>query len=56
MTVEATQELKWWMQEMQNHNGSPLLRNPPDLVIESDASCLGWGATLKDQGLITGGQ
>ena len=28
----------------------------PDLVIESDASHLGWGATLKDQELKTGGQ
>ena len=56
MTVEATQELKWWMQEMQSHNGSPLLRDPPNLVIESDASRLGWGATLKDQELKTGGQ
>ena len=28
----------------------------PDMVIESDASRLGWGATLKGQGLRTGGQ
>ena len=28
----------------------------PDMVIESDASRLGWGATLKAQGLRTGGQ
>ena len=40
MSVEATQELKWWMQEIQNHNGAPLLMDPPDLVIESDASRL----------------
>ena len=34
----------------------PLLRNPPNLAIESDASPLGWGAALKDQELTTGGQ
>ena len=34
----------------------PLLRNPPNLAIESDASPLGWGAALKDQELKTGGQ
>ena len=39
---EASQELGWWMQEMQNYNKAPLLADPPDLVIESDASRLGW--------------
>ena len=53
---EASQELGWWMQEMQNYNKAPLLADPPDLVIESDASRLGWGATLKGQELRTGGQ
>ena len=38
------------------NTGAPLLMDPPDLVIESDASRLGWGATLKDQKLKTGGQ
>ena len=41
---------------MQNYNKAPLLADPPSLVIESDASCLGWGATLKGQELRTGGQ
>ena len=56
MSVEAKQELGWWMQEMQNHNGAPLLMDPSDLVIESDASRLGCGATLKGKKLRTGGQ
>ena len=56
MSVEAKQELGWWMPEMQNHNGAPLLMDPPDLVIESDASRLGWGATLKVKELRTRGQ
>ena len=56
MSVEAKQELGWWMPEMQNHNGAPLLVDQPDLVIESDASRLGWGATLKVKELRTRGQ
>ena len=56
LSVEARQELVWWTQEMQDHNGAPLTMGTPDMVIESYASCLGWGATLKGQGLRTGGQ
>ena len=56
LSVEARQELVWWTQEMQDHNGAPLTMGTPYMVIESDASCLGWGATLKGQGLRTGGQ
>ena len=56
LSVEARQELVWWTQEMQDHNGAPLTMGTPDMVIESDASRLGWGATLKGQGLRTGGQ
>ena len=56
LSVEARQELVWWTQEMQDHNKAPLTMGTPDMVIESDASRLGWGATLKGQGLRTGGQ
>ena len=48
---EASQEIVWWMQELQKYNKAPLLVDPPNLVIESDASGLGWGATLKGQEL-----
>ena len=41
ISTEASQELVWWMQEMQNFNKAPLLVSPPDLVIESDVSRLG---------------
>ena len=56
MSVEAKQELGWWMTEMQNHNGALLLMVPPNLVIESDASRLGWGAILKVKELRIRGQ
>ena len=39
------------MQEAQNYNGAPISMAPPNLVIESDASYLGWGASVKGQEL-----
>ena len=41
LLVEARQELVWWTQELQEHNGDLLMMGTPDMVIESDASCLG---------------
>ena len=52
--ANAKEELMWWVQEVQKYNGAPLLVAPPDMVIESDASHLGWEATLKGQELRTG--
>ena len=56
ISLEAKEELRWWMQEAQNYNGAPISMAPPNLVIESDASYLGWGASVKGQELRTGGQ
>ena len=47
LSVKARQELVWWTQEMQEDNGTPLMMGTPDMVIESDASRLGWDATFK---------
>ena len=44
------------MQEALNYNGAPISMTPPNLVIESDASHLGWGTSVKGQELRTGGQ
>ena len=45
----------WWVQEVQTFNATLLVTSPPELIIESDASCQGWGATLKGQEVATGG-
>ena len=47
ISVETKEELWRWMQVAQDHNGTPLLMSPPDLIIKSDASRLGWGATSE---------
>ena len=55
ISTEAKQELLWWNHQAQKYNGTPLIPRPPDMVIETDASSLGWGATLKGPDLRTGG-
>ena len=44
ITKEAQQELNWWVEESQSQNGCPIQAVTPDLVIQTDASKLGWGA------------
>ena len=46
-------DLTWWIEEAESHNGRPLQINTWDLSIESDASMTGWGAIC--QGRTTGG-
>ena len=54
ISVEAKQELMWWAQEAQIFNTTPLVIPPPELIIESDASRQGWGATLRGQEVTKG--
>ena len=49
----AQQELVWWRDHLTAWNGKSLLRKQEDLIIETDASNLGWGASCK--GVQTGG-
>ena len=52
-THESKEELTWWDTQMSKWNGRHILAKEPDLVIESDASTLGWGASC--QNINTGG-
>ena len=49
----AKEELLWWVHQLATWNGRTILSKTPDLVVESDASLLGWGAVSG--GLRTGG-
>ena len=42
------QDLTWWFQELPRHNGRSMQIVQWDMVIESDASTLGWGASLNN--------
>ncbi|XP_053309715.1 uncharacterized protein LOC128471763 [Spea bombifrons] len=44
LTVEAREELLWWLKHVDAWNGKAIFSSLPDIVIESDASQLGWGA------------
>lgn len=43
-SATALEELKWWRDHLTAWNGKALLREPPTLIIETDASTTGWGA------------
>ena len=49
----AKVELHWWYQHLTSHNGKPIKSPQPDLILYTDASLLGWGATC--QGVQIGG-
>uniref|UniRef100_A0A1X7UYP2 RNase H type-1 domain-containing protein n=1 Tax=Amphimedon queenslandica TaxID=400682 RepID=A0A1X7UYP2_AMPQE len=45
LSPDSKEELIWWNTQMINWNGKTLLTMGPDLIIESDASTHGWGAS-----------
>ena len=48
LSQACKEEIKWWINHVQEHNGKLLLTPSPDLMIESDASNLGWGAVCQE--------
>jgi len=53
LTQEALLELDWWSSKMSLVNGKKILTQELDMVMETDASMLGWGAVCN--GTRTGG-
>ena len=53
LSHKSKEELTWWDTQMSKWNGWHILAKEPDLVIESDASTLGWGVSC--QNINTGG-
>ena len=53
----SLEELEWWVREVRHWNGRPIQAPQPDLVIETDASLLGWGASSGYRGsMVRGGE
>ena len=46
-------ELKWWVQNLELCNGWALIQLPAEMLIQTDASTKGWGATCNE--ISTGG-
>ena len=53
LSREAREEIQWWLVHLEAWNGKAILSSPPDLVIETDASKVGWGAVCRE--VRTGG-
>lgn len=50
---EAEADLRWWIELLQDFNGHSVIQPSEDIIIATDASKTGWGAT--DQSSKTGG-
>ena len=53
LNEKSRKELQWWVATLKKWNGRPILPLKPDLIIETDASLLGWGAAVGERS--TGG-
>ena len=54
LSQHAKKELIWWRDNLEAWNGKALVSGEPDLIIETDASRKGWGASCMGQ--TTGGR
>ena len=50
---DAREELAWWQSSLENWNGKAVLESTPNMIAETDASLLGWGAV--SEGVQMGG-
>ena len=46
LSSEGIDCVKWWISNVRSAD-KPIIRKPPDIVIESDSSLTGWGAINK---------
>jgi hypothetical protein len=54
LSPECREELRWWIHHLEIWNGKGMITPGPDMILTSDASKRGWGATWgpqKTQGL-----
>ena len=47
LSPQAIEDLQWWKQHLTSWNGRSLISPAFTIVIDSDASLQGWGATCK---------
>ena len=51
VTAEALTDLWWWAQEDNLRVGEPFVSPPPEVIVTSDASMHGWGASFEGKTL-----
>ena len=49
LTPECKEELQWWIECLDQHNGQSFLTSVPDMTIRTDASKQGWGAEMDQE-------
>jgi hypothetical protein len=49
LTTPAREDLKWWLNALNNWNNRSLRKRPVEVQICTDASSSGWGAWLQDR-------
>ena len=49
LTPECKEELQWWIECLDQHNGQSFLTSVPDMTIRTDASKQGWGAVMDQE-------
>jgi hypothetical protein len=54
LSEESLIQLDWWIKELPKWNGKTMIPEVPQSIIYTDASNLGWGATLNNQLTIHG--
>ena len=54
LSPEARADLQWWLSDLSHNCSAVIVKPEASIVIESDASMLGWGAVC--QGVTTGGR
>lgn len=48
LNKNALEELDWWIHHLEKWNGKSLIPHRPSLLVQSDASKLGWGGVCQD--------
>ena len=48
LSQAAQMVLQWWIAQLPLHSSKSILRTEASIVIESDASRLGWGAVCRE--------
>jgi hypothetical protein len=55
LSAQALKDLEWWLSPtLKNYNSHDINPPPFDMMVQTDASLLGWGATCNGQ--VTGGR
>jgi hypothetical protein len=47
INTKAQEEIYWWQDHLQDWNGKAILLPSPQIILQTDASSLGWGATCN---------